>query len=55
MCFDSGLQNRYPYPIQLITRPKPNLANISSTERPVSNADDSRLLANTSGETSLNI
>ena len=34
---------------------KANLANSSSTDFPVSNADDRRLLANTSGDTSLNM
>src|SRR6266852_4264397 len=39
----------------LVDHPKANLANSSSTDFPVSNADDRRLLANTSGDTSLNI
>ena len=33
---------------------KTNLANSSSTDVPVSKTDDRRLLANTSGETSVN-
>ncbi len=54
MCFDSGLANRYPYAFQLIPRPKANFAK-SSTDFPVSNADDRRLFVNTSGDTSLDI
>ncbi len=53
MCFASGLHIVSSLP--WITILDANLANISSTDFPVSKADDRRLLVNTSGVTSVNI
>ena len=54
MCFDSGLTIFSFCPL-LEDRLTTNFANSSSTDFPVSKVDDRRLLANTSGVTSVNI
>jgi hypothetical protein len=54
ICFDSGLPVVSSLLLVAVV-PETNLANNSSTDFPVSKTDDRRLLANTSGDTSLNI
>jgi hypothetical protein len=53
MCFDSGLTNLSS--LLWVNRVRTNFANNSSTDFPVSRTDERRLLANTSGDTSVNI
>ena len=52
-CFDSGLVIVSSWLLTIKLRA--NLASNSSTDFPVSKTDDRRLLANTSGDTSMNI
>ena len=52
-CFDSGLTIVSSW--LLTNRLRANLASNSSTDFPVSKTEDRRLLANTSGDTSMNI
>ena len=54
ICFDSGLHIVSSLLLAAVVL-KTNLANSSSTDFPVSKTDDRRLLANTSGDTSVNI
>ena len=53
MCFDSGLTILSS--LLCINRSRTNFDNSSSTDFPVSRTDERRLLANTSGDTSVNI
>ena len=53
LCFDSGL--KILSSLLWVNRARTNFANSSSTDFPVSRTDERRLLANTSGDTSVKI